>query len=283
MAFVSRDGISAETAKDGTFRIGGLPAGEYQVEARFEPPISALSSVLDEFWPDHAVARAACNLVEGQTLPELALSLKTDDYLSSISGRVLTSDGRPVPGARVHADNAKHTGHATADLDGAFTIMRLPHGVYMLNANARGYQDYSSTRHDDHPFERGRIKTGGRPIPLVLTESDRVEGQVVNAKTGAPIPVYQIGFVREQDAPLDIRPGTLRTQLEPQGRFSLELNRPATHIVARAEGFATTSQTLRTDAKAGPHEIILALSPVPELEEQSRDSESGICQETPVK
>lgn len=264
LACVSRNGVSSGTAKDGAFRIGGLPAGEYRVEVSYEPATSPFSSFMGDFWPKHAVAGASCDLVEGQTLSGLAFSLKTADYLSSISGRVVTADGRPVPGAVVSADNARHTGHATTDLDGAFTIMRLPHGAYPLDANARGYQDYSS-HHDDHPFDRGRIKTGVEPVTLVLTESIRVEGRVVNAETGAPIPVYQIGFGRGPETPPDIAPGTLRTRLDPQGRFSLEMNRPATHIVARADGFATTSQALRIGAEARQHEMVLALSPVPDL------------------
>ena len=277
MVFVSRNGMSSWTARDGSFRIGGLSAGEYQIEALFEPPISFYSSVSSVFWPDHAVAKASCDLVEGQTLYGLALSLKTADYLSSISGRVLNSDGRPVPGAGVRADNASYAGHTTADLDGAFTIRQLPHGAYWLNVYAGGYQFYTSWHHEGHPFERGRIKTGSEPVTLVLTESARLEGRVVNAETGAPIPVFQIGFGRERETPLDIDPGPLRTRLEPQGRFTLELNSHETHIVARAEGFTTTNQPLRIGAKEQPREIVVALSPTPDLEEELLIPKSGMC------
>ncbi len=264
------------TKKDGSFRIGCLPAGTYAVHTGLQPMYSTFSSSIPVFFPSDENRVGTYTLAEGQTLAELELPLIADIYeWSEISGVVVNAQGHPVAGARVSAENARFAGSAITGEDGAFAIPRLPSGRYRLNVAARGYVRRLGGEHGDWRSYQDEVETGDKPVRLVLEKTGRIEGRIVDTNTGAPIPVYEIEFAYGPMVRPDSSSSMRRTYLEPEGRFSLEVDTRAKYVVARAEGFAPKSKAIRVGPDENLRDIVLALSPAPVFEGRTLDPDGA--------
>jgi hypothetical protein len=129
------DGIGfTYTAPDGTYTIGGLPAGNYKV--RFE---DVLDMIGDQWWngqPDYASA----NLLQ---LPLLGTTATANATLpvaaGGITGRVTDAvSGQPIEGICADAFDAS-TGdfisNDTSDVNGNYRIGDLPSGSYKIGSH----------------------------------------------------------------------------------------------------------------------------------------------------
>jgi Bacterial Ig-like domain/F5/8 type C domain len=119
--------------------------------------------------------------------------------LSSVSGRVLASDGfTPVAGAAVHMiDGAQDFGSIPSGLDGSFTFYNVtPGSGFTITADVTDNGIYRTAR------VGGSTPSNGVPVnnvTLVLMKQGSVEGKVVN-DSGAPIPFAKF-WLRELDFP----------------------------------------------------------------------------------
>lgn len=136
----------ATTDGDGAFRIEGLAPGTYalEVEAAGHHPV--------------LVPRAA---VPGDAL---AIALEP---LGRVEGVVRHADGRPAPGAVVHATSPEHAARATAGGDGAFALA-APAGSYRLTASLGG-------------------EAGGTPGPVALATGETARGVELRLGAGATL------------------------------------------------------------------------------------------------
>lgn len=267
------------TKGDGTFRIACLSGGSYTIHAGFQPSPSMLSSTILPFIPSDDNRVGACTLTKGQALPDLEFVLSMPGFeWSEMSGRVIDMEGQPIAGVRVQADNSRYTGSAITDSDGTFCITRLPSDSYRLDLVAKGYYRIFSREGDDgHTlyFPHERIETGGEPVTLIMQKSGRVEGRIVHAETGAPIPVFEIGLAYHPAQWPSMNSSALRSYLDPEGRFSLELDFPFKYIVARAEGFAQVSVPIKAEAGKNLQDVVVSLKPAPMVEGRTLNLEGA--------
>ncbi|MEV8172579.1 carboxypeptidase-like regulatory domain-containing protein [Microbacterium sp. NPDC077486] len=130
----------ASTDADGTYRVAGLPEGDYRV--RFEPADPALSA---EFWKDaYDESRAsAVRVTAGQSAEGVDAFLAE---LGVIQGTMtLAADGSPVPGSVTASDAATgFTLQADVASDGSYALT-VPPGQYVVAFvpdGGRGISEY---------------------------------------------------------------------------------------------------------------------------------------------
>ncbi len=129
----------ATTAKDGTYRICGLPTtfdGKVQVNhaglKSGDVPVSFDKSVIET--RSLSVASAApASVAAGDTNPPPRRALAE----ATLRGRVLGTDGQPVSGARVQLEGTIHSVNSGAD--GTFQLDSLPSGSQVVRAMLIGF------------------------------------------------------------------------------------------------------------------------------------------------
>ena len=179
---------SATAGPDGAVRLEGLAPGTYAVAA--EGP--ELHPVL---LPRVVVPR------EGA----LAIALEP---LGRVLGLVRDAAGRPAAGATVRGASRDHEGTATAGADGRFTLA-LPAGSYRVSG------------------ARGELAGGAGPISvqsgaathgleIVLGPAASVEGVVLDARSGRPVPGAELALSPHETGAL-----VARTAADAEGRFRL--------------------------------------------------------------
>ncbi|MGH7151747.1 MAG: carboxypeptidase regulatory-like domain-containing protein, partial [Planctomycetota bacterium] len=169
----------ATSAADGTYRIGGLAAGEYRVSAE------------KVGWKQSKFAKV--RVEEGKTASAEPSVLPEGN---AISGRVLDPKGAPAKGILVRA-NFEASAFTMADPellsggtrsrartaeDGAFRITGLGKGPFKVTARDEDSASAVVTG----------VKTGTKDLELRLRPCGGVAGIVVDARTEEPIPAFRI-------------------------------------------------------------------------------------------
>ncbi|HIJ65228.1 MAG TPA: hypothetical protein HPP77_04685 [Candidatus Hydrogenedentes bacterium] len=169
---------SQHTDENGKFELRGLAAGSYRFMAH--RPYKKYSSVSPS--PGITIdVRAG----EQKTGVIFRTDWKKIEAGLAISGRVLDVARNPLRDAMVIAkrDDYPQMPPARTDKTGAFTINDLEAGVYTLAAG--GVPGHS-------PTETHGIRAGSQGVELVLPGCGAIEGTVVRADTGAPIPEFEV-------------------------------------------------------------------------------------------
>ena len=158
---------SFDTAEDGTYSIGGLPAGQYKVE--FTTGWAAVN-VLGEWWDDAADEDSAeiVTVDAGATTEGISAALATG---GSISGTVTDASGSPVPGLSVYASKVGTTAGfevwAQTDEEGRYVAEGLPSGQYLVRFE--GSDDVLAEWWDD-------ARTKGAATPVTVVSGSEVAG-----------------------------------------------------------------------------------------------------------
>ncbi|MDA1195957.1 MAG: carboxypeptidase-like regulatory domain-containing protein [Planctomycetota bacterium] len=176
-------GGSTETDADGRYALRNLSA-----------PITAiLASKPGYIQPDDALMASMGVPKTGDSVVDLVLS-----RAASVTGRVLTKEGRPLAGVRVKATSEGGMGSLTAMLGGAAETMTNADGAYVLDgvrpskearvmARHAGYLDARSA-----PFAVAAATASVAPPVILVTGSAidvRVERPDGRAATGATVTV----------------------------------------------------------------------------------------------
>lgn len=236
----------------GHFDLRGLAAGDYDVllapigSQRIDEETNTVhfhwGTIARVYPDDDPVLRLA--LRPGDRREGLRIGARGEE----ISGRVTDIEGKPIPGASV---SIMARAKVQAGTSGEFTIAGVPEGVYSVHAF---HDDYRPERLDDVP-------SGTRDVEFVLEKRGVVEGQVVDARTGAPIPAFSLytGPDRPYESWME---ASFKEHADQEGRFSYKPNFVTERIFARAKGYATNS-ALAADVNDGqaPTQITIALEP----------------------
>jgi 5-hydroxyisourate hydrolase-like protein (transthyretin family) len=155
------------TGSDGTYLLGGLPAGSYQV--MFQPNNGQGQNYVYQYYPNksNAAAAQAVSVTAGQTTPDINASLATG---ATVSGKVTdAATGTPLTGIYVYAFQYGNGGpryvstdYTTTDSTGAWSISGLPTGTYEIEFNPPYGSNYATQYYDD-------VTAQDPPTPVTLT------------------------------------------------------------------------------------------------------------------
>jgi protocatechuate 3,4-dioxygenase beta subunit len=168
---------------------------------------------------------------EGQRITDLIISFTG----ATISGTVLTREGEPVPGARVHARGPKNTpGQRTrqtsSDGLGRFKLGGLREGVYDLGASISGAQV--------EPVKG--VPAGSSEVELKLKATQVLRGEVTSARTGRALERFTLSL-QPRRTPGTKRRGTTSWQGEvhaPDGRWERPVAPGVYTLLVKAPGHA---------------------------------------------
>ena len=150
------------TDGDGAFELVALAPGRH-----------ALRAYADGFAASPPVS---IEVAGGRSVDGVQIRL---DEARTLSGRVLARDGGPVAGAAIAAiTDGGSTITATCSDDGFFELDALPAGSIRVNVTHPSFL----------PFAR-RVQTGSRNVQVTLTRARAVFGRLVDARSGAAVPI----------------------------------------------------------------------------------------------
>jgi len=185
-------------APTGAYAIGGLPAGDYNLQAYPRGTQPYFRSALTPLTVTDGVTQT------------LDLQLRPAD----LWGTVTDPFGVPVPAAKVIAASLDGSAQAAlTDPQGFWTLGALPEGEYLLTALP------PRTAGGLIPAERVTvtIPTDGNPYTLTLQATNKIVTGTVTAQNGQIIQNAQIHARRVG------RPGETQTLTDDQGAYSLNL------------------------------------------------------------
>ncbi|NIA14402.1 MAG: hypothetical protein GWP08_09985 [Nitrospiraceae bacterium] len=236
--------VAAVTPAKGRFSITGCAAGDYAVIVT-PAGVNGYSTSEEYLRIELAAGEHAKNV-------EIVYGEKGG---LAIAGRVVNSAGQPVSKTRVTCFAGKSE-HAYTKTDGAFMVTGLDDREYSL-----------SVEHEDYSRAIEFIAAGTLDVEIVLKGRGRIEGRVLRADTGAPLPDYTLhyiigraqgwsGFSMGAGQPVESGDGTLAIPNLHAGEVSLAV---------RVPGFAPEWRCVTVDENAAT-EVEFRLEPVPPFE-----------------
>lgn len=120
------------TTQQGSYAFANVPPGTYDITAR---KVTADGTTLTGARRDVVVS------ADDVALRTANIVLAPEGTHGRIIGVITSSQGRPIEGATVYADDGGVVLSATTDASGAYRITDLPSGEYIVVASAQDYQN----------------------------------------------------------------------------------------------------------------------------------------------
>src|SRR5262245_14499186 len=226
--------FSALTDGDGRYRITGLPAGTFTVEAQ-------MAAYVDEKKPGERLI----TLDRSEQVENIDILLVRGGV---ITGRIIDSTGNPLIAKKVRLQRAQDgtandqsatingfgftPDFAETDDRGIYRAFGLPAGKYIVSAGSGIFGDmsqkYSLTYHTDASDEKAatriEVKEGGEVTGVDIrigSEKGIYEavGRVVDAETGAPVPRASLICSRIEEPGESPVHSSATTTSDEQGNF----------------------------------------------------------------
>ena len=214
--------VSSDVADDrGQYRIPSLAPGSYVLSATMAAP--APPRPAPTYYPGTPIAALASPIVVGVSEERAGVNLQISSaVLSSISGVVADTDGKPLSNIKIAAIDMTsalkgltfRTTYSTRT--GTFAFDNLAPGQYALVASEDG--PITGSR-----WARSDLTTDGNPVKdlsLVLRAGETVSGTILVEGNGPPAAAARLTL-----SPLDWDPSnsaSFSIRAEPDGRFSIK-------------------------------------------------------------
>jgi|SRR5262245_1432763 len=255
-----QESFSALTDSDGRYRITGLPAGTFTVEAQ-------MAAYVDE---KKSGSRArSITLDRSEQVENIDLSLVRGGV---ITGRITDSTGRPLIAMKVRLQLAEeesardqnlramqgfslYSEFAETDDRGIYRAYGLPAGKYILSAGSGIFGDvsqkYPLTYHpdatDDKQATRIEVKEGSEVTGVdIRIGSERgtyeAVGRVIDAESGEPVPRASLMCFRIQEPGESPVQSSANATSDAQGNFRFAGLPSGNYSVSFSPDFLSTSQ-----------------------------------------
>lgn len=189
-------GVSWEVGRgaigsDGTFRIVGLPEGALTV--RFSG-----SAFVSEYWKDAADQDHATPVsipLGTTTTLDVSVDRKPPPPVGTVTGRVLTWQGTPVPAATVNVGQYS----TTTGTDGTYSFS-VPSGMYGVYFTAPGYLPANYEPDGDPANHIVNVTTGNTitGVDATLYPVSDASG-TLSDPAGSPVPSFAVWAMRRDD------------------------------------------------------------------------------------
>jgi len=215
-------GIAATmTDQDGKYSFEGL------VPPRPENHLDRLSYTAFAFPPGGLVGVGFHSFRQGREVEQIRVATQS----STLTGKVVDSRGKPVPGATVLPHHIN--GHpvpglpvATTDAEGRFRFKNLP--VY-LTRNGKAFGTYFQVTHPDSPGTSGSADALPADVVVTLPAACLVTGRVIDGVTGQPAAGVLITAER-----VDETGGREVAASGADGKFRIAVAEGRYHVLAEA-------------------------------------------------
>jgi hypothetical protein len=198
-SFDARDRAKTTTDDEGRYRLTGLPSGQIVVSPRTPALVGSRGRGMH---PGGVVV----TLADGEALEDLEIPLVRGGVLT---GKIVDQDGRPVIGLQVRAVLVEESLRSESTMGrtddrGIYRLFGLPAGRYLLEAGLEGpalpgagalayLRTYYPGTTDEGQATRLDVSAGAelRSVDFAVRRAAAgfaVEGRVVNAATGRPVP-----------------------------------------------------------------------------------------------
>lgn len=216
-------GAMEATGPDGTFVVKSLDEGTYHLAARRQ-----------NSWSSRQQGGQDVTVAKGEAVTGVRLVFEGATG-STISGTILNGKREPVQNASVQAYSP--TGGSNAYIqsgaDGKYELSVDDGVTYHMNVN---HQNYTTQQRDD-------VKAGARNEDFILEGRGSVEGQVLDAATGKPIPNFEIAQSPGQYNQDSYQVSNYVSFYNEEGRFTVsDVEAGQATVFARAAGYAPASQ-----------------------------------------
>ena len=227
-AFNNTGGNGTQSDSDGFYKIGGLAAGTYRVEAN-APGFSVQYYNGVAEWDNATLVE----VVVGQKTGNINFSMATG---GSISGTVYQADGTtPIQGAVVDAAPSQGGGgnNAVTDSNGRYRIESLAPGDYQVNARAPGFASQFYFTGAKSASSTSVTVTSGQDTPDIdfsLDQGGAIEGTVFESDGFTPIPgafvwAEQVGNGIGGENFTDVS-GNYKIDSLPPGQYTVQAEAP---------------------------------------------------------
>ena len=238
------------TDDGGTFELTGL------VPARYSFKLTAPDS---KYASDHYTGSVQVHA--GEVHENVTLVLDMGGELT-IAGRVTDTEGDPIVKAWVNIWEGRREWTTETDTDGNYRLTGLSDITYGVTAYFTGYAHRT----------QWEVPAGSEAVDFALPRTQTTfKGHVVRADTGEPIPEFEVLVV--PFALFDfqqIERWSFEPRQHPDGWFTVDdvvsSGAAWATILARAEGFATAYESVRTRLDATPVEAVLRLEHAAEVD-----------------
>ena len=247
------------TDDEGRYRFDGLPAGRYEVNTHAPSLVAGGNNT-------HSVA-----LADGGTVENMDFSLTKGGV---ITGRVTTSDGRPVimePVQVKRSDGAGQRGGMgmqsfTTDDRGIYRVYGLPPGRYTVSVGRNGgfsvpgtylkttkrLQTYYPGVTDESRATLVELPLGGEVANLDIKlgspiQTYRVLGRVVDAESGKPVPNAIVTYHSSKPDLSTLERSGIGSPTTSTGEFRLEGLAPGSYLAAAMFGLLGESTEFYSD------------------------------------
>jgi len=190
----SQDGSGGQanetTGLDGTFRLDGLPAGSYQLNAWSNSGGSAQKALEPA-------------LTSGETREGVELRMIAQAKGVTLSGTVVDEEGNPVPQTQLSAQGANNTNAwVQTDADGAFTFQGLAQGKATITVQTMVQQDGGYVSYaGQESLENATFDAPSEGIRVVVKKKTTVTiAGRVRLPDGSPVPLCTLSTRAAQGA-----------------------------------------------------------------------------------
>lgn len=218
-------GAMEVTGPGGEFQIKSLAEGTYRLEARRQ-----------NSWSNRQENKQEITVAQGEKVTDVRIVFDGTPGVT-ISGKITNSKREPIKEASINAysPTGGSSAYIQSDAEGNYELSVDEGGTYHMNVY---HQNYTGQ-------ERDGVEAGTRNMDFTLEGRGTVEGRVLDATTGKPIPNFEIANTRGNTPMANYQMSNYKAFYNEDGLFSItDVEADEATVYARATGYGPAAQSV---------------------------------------